>query len=213
MLCGDVEINPGPKTMSQQGFSICHWNLNSIIAHNFAKIFLLKAYVAIHKFDIICLSETYLDPSIPTYNDNLHTDGYNLLRSDHPSNTKRRGVCIYYKNDLPLRVINIKYLNECIVFDIKLGDKIFSYVVLYRSPSQSSDEFESFSKTLELTLDCVMKNTPYMMILLGDFNAKCTNWYKHDKTNFEGIEYLFPMWIIPGHNRAYTHFRKFFVLY
>ena len=54
MLCGDVEINPGPKTISQQGFSI----FNSIIAHNFAKIFLLKAYVAIHKFDIICLSET-----------------------------------------------------------------------------------------------------------------------------------------------------------
>ena len=31
-----------------------------------------------------------------------------------------------------------------------------------------------------------MQNTPYMMVLLGDFNAKCTNWYKHDKTNFEG---------------------------
>ena len=29
-----------------------------------------------------------------------------------------------------------------------------------------------------------MKNTPYMMVLQGDFNAKCTNWYKHDKTNF-----------------------------
>ena len=97
MLCGDVEINPGPETISQQGFSICHWNLNSIIAHNFAKIFLLKAYVAIHKFDIICLSETYLDSSIPTNNDNLDIDGYNLLRSDHSSNTKRGGVCIYYK--------------------------------------------------------------------------------------------------------------------
>ena len=48
MLCGDVKINPGPTTISQQGFSICHWNLNSIIAHNFAKILLLKAYVAIH---------------------------------------------------------------------------------------------------------------------------------------------------------------------
>ena len=31
-----------------------------------------------------------------------------------------------------------------------------------------------------------MQNVPYMMVLLGDFNAKCTNWYKHDKTNFEG---------------------------
>ena len=89
MSCGDVEINPGPKAISQHGFSVCHWNLNSISAHNFAKIFLLKAYVAIHKFDIICLSETYLDSSIPTNNDNLDIDEYNLVRSDHPSNTKR----------------------------------------------------------------------------------------------------------------------------
>ena len=62
-----------------------------------------------------------------------------------------------------------------------------SFAVLYRSPSQSSNELESFSKNLELTLDRVMKNTPYMMVLLGDFNAKCTNLYKHDKADFEGI--------------------------
>ena len=24
-----------------------------------------------------------------------------------------------------------------------------------------------------------------MIVLLGDFNAKCTSWYKDDKTNFE----------------------------
>ena len=24
MLCSDVEIDPGPKTISQQGFSVCH---------------------------------------------------------------------------------------------------------------------------------------------------------------------------------------------
>ena len=95
MLCGDAVINPGPKTISQQGFSVCHWNLNRIFGHNFAKIFLLKAYVSIHKFDIICLSVTILDSSIPTNNDNLDIDGYNLVRSDHPSNTKHGGVCIY----------------------------------------------------------------------------------------------------------------------
>ena len=39
---GDIEQNPGPKSNSCQSFSICHWNLNSISAHNFIKIFLLK---------------------------------------------------------------------------------------------------------------------------------------------------------------------------
>ena len=32
-----------------------------------------------------------------------------------------------------------------------------------------------------------MQNTPCMIVLFGDFNAKCANWYKHDKINFEGI--------------------------
>ena len=53
MLCGDVEINLDPKTISQQGFSVCHGNLIIIFAHNFDQIFLSKAYVAIHKFDIM----------------------------------------------------------------------------------------------------------------------------------------------------------------
>ena len=87
MLSSDVETNPGRKTISQQGFSVSHWNLNSIFEHNFAKIFLLKAYVAIHKFDKICLLETYLDSSMTTNNDNLDIDEYNLVFSDHPSNT------------------------------------------------------------------------------------------------------------------------------
>ena len=43
--------------------------------------------------------------------------------SDNPSNSKRGAVCIYYSNYLTLRVIDINYLNEYIVFDIEC----FSY--------------------------------------------------------------------------------------
>ena len=48
----------------EQSFSICHWNLNSISAHNFIKISLLKTYIVTYKLDVICLSETCLDSSI-----------------------------------------------------------------------------------------------------------------------------------------------------
>ena len=102
LLCGDVELNPGPKQNTAKKFTICHWNLNSIAAHNFAKLVLLKAYNSVHKFDIICLSETYLDSNILPDDSNLKIPGYNLVRSDHPSNKKRGGVCIYYKSYLPL---------------------------------------------------------------------------------------------------------------
>ena len=78
LLSGDIETNP------QQSFSICHWNLNSISAHNYTKISLLTAYVLVHNFDIICLSETYLNSETSTDDQNLETLGYCLLRADHP---------------------------------------------------------------------------------------------------------------------------------
>ena len=67
----DIEQNPGPKSSSSQSFPICHWSLNSISAHNFIKISLLKTYIATHKLDVICLSETYLDSSTSNHDDNL----------------------------------------------------------------------------------------------------------------------------------------------
>ena len=67
MFCEDIESNPGPRPSSGQSFSVCHWNLNSIAAHNFSNISLLRAYNAIHNYDIICLSETYLNhDTLPT---------------------------------------------------------------------------------------------------------------------------------------------------
>ena len=114
-------------------------------------------------------------------------DGYHLVRSDNPSNTKRGGVCIYYRNCLPLKVINVNYLNECIIFEISLGNKLCSFITLYRSPSQSSSEFDMFLKNLELNLESSLRKNPSLSVLLDDFNAKSNNWHKFDKTNPEGI--------------------------
>ena len=37
-LSGDIETNPGPRRNLSNHFTICHWNLNSISAYNFAKV-------------------------------------------------------------------------------------------------------------------------------------------------------------------------------
>ena len=95
---GDVEINPGPRHNSWESFSISHWDQNSVSAYNYTKLSSLKAFIAVHKFDIICLSETYLDSSNEPDDDNLEISGYSLVQSDYPSNNKRRGVGVYYKN-------------------------------------------------------------------------------------------------------------------
>ena len=50
-MLGDIELNPGPnKTNSSCKFSVCHWNLNSLAAHNFEKVGLLEAFNTISKF-------------------------------------------------------------------------------------------------------------------------------------------------------------------
>ena len=91
-LSGNIEENPGPKPNSCDCLSICHWNLNSIPAHNFINLSLLRAYISINKADITCLSETYLDSSILSDDDNFELPGYNLVRTDNTTNTKRGGV-------------------------------------------------------------------------------------------------------------------------
>ena len=58
------------------------------------KFFLLKAYIAIHKFDIICTSETYLDSSTPSDDSNLEISGYTLVRSIPLTIKERGGVFI-----------------------------------------------------------------------------------------------------------------------
>ena len=151
-------------------------------------MFLLKAYIAIHKLDIISLSETYLDSSTTSDDDNLAISGFNLIRSDHPSNNKRGGVCIYYKNFLLLRVLDIQYLQECINFELNIGGRICNFISLYRSPSQTQDEFEKFINNLELNLENLCQNDPFLIALIRDLNAKSKNWYSHDKTSHEGNE-------------------------
>ena len=179
-------MNPEPKPNPCHSFSICHWNLNSLAAHSYLKVSLLRAYVAIEKFDVVYLSETYLDSSNLSDDENFYLPGYNLVRADHPPNAKKGGVCIYFKNFLPLKVLDIQLLQECINFEIKIANKTCNFVILHRSSSQSKDEFESFADNLEPNLDSVVHRNPYLIVVLGDFNAQTKGWYLLGKTTDEG---------------------------
>ena len=87
---GDIEVNLVPKRKISK-FSCCHWNVNSILAHD--KLSLIKSHNTVQKYDIICISETFLDSS--ANESSLLIPGYHLLRADHPNNLKKGGVCLY----------------------------------------------------------------------------------------------------------------------
>ena len=188
-LSGDIETNPGPLTNYSQGFKICHWNLNSLPTDNFVKIPHLEAYAISHNIDIICLSETFLDTSYSNDDTRLHLTGYSLIRADHPKNLKRGGVCIYYKEHLPLiSKPNLTSLDECLVCELKIGNRKCFVTVLYRSPSQSLEEFETFKNGWVNTILNINNNNPFLTIFLGDFNARNTLWWSGDIINSEDLD-------------------------
>ena len=127
-----------------------------------------------------------MDSSIISHNPNLEVQGFDLIRADHRSNVKRGGVCIYYKNHLPLKLININFLHECLTTELDIKSKLCVLVGLYRSLSQSRNEFSSFITNLESTLQAITLRNPFLTMVLGDFNANDKLWFNQDNTSYEG---------------------------
>ena len=131
------------------------------------------------------MSGTYLDSSILSHDPNLEVQGYDLIGANHPSNFTRVGVCIYYKNHLPLKLININFLHECLNIELNIKNKLCVLVALYQSPSQSH-MFSSFITNLESTLQAITLRQPFLTMVLGDFNAKNKPWFDQDNTSYKG---------------------------
>ena len=100
--CGETEENPGPK----YSLTFCHWILNRLTAHDSTKLSLVQAYITQHNYDIICLTETFLNFYVLSDDNVITIDGYNLIRSDHPSDSKKDGVCICYKEHIPIILLD-----------------------------------------------------------------------------------------------------------
>ena len=96
-----MEENPGPKDRTY--LSLCHWNLHTLAANDFAKISTLNAFNATEKLDFIYLSKSCLDFTIFSDDGSISLDGYNSIHADHPKNIKQGGVCIYYRKTLPIK--------------------------------------------------------------------------------------------------------------
>ena len=183
-ICGDVELNPGPKNIkSYYYFSLYHWNLNSLPSHDFSKLSLIEAYNPHHNFDMICLFETYVDSSYADDDTRL-----NLDRADNPHNCKRGGVSIYFKEHMAVLLVSPLNLHECLVLEINIQNKKGYVFSLYRSPSQSKDEFDQLLLNFEqLIFDRISQNLHFILVT-GDFNVRSSSWWKNDLTTSKGSQ-------------------------
>ena len=124
-----------------------------------------------YKHDFLCLSETYLDASVP--DSLLEIDRCNLVRAHHPNDTKRGGVCIYYKEPLPVRTINLSCFEEALLLEITYDNKKIIVSVI-----------------LEKLVSDINNSEPALSIITGDFNAKSQSWRSNDINTTEGSKLL-----------------------
>ena len=130
-----------------------------------------------------------MNSSIQSVDDKIKIDGYNLIRSDHPSDLKRGGVCIYYKEHVPLiKCDDLCTLDNCLVTEIHSQNEKCFFSCIYRSPSQNRDEFENFCLKFDLLLNKINDEFPLRSVITGDFNARCSRWWKNNITNLTGEE-------------------------
>ena len=58
-------------------------------------------------------------------------------------------MCPFIRESLSVRNFSNSYLSECFTLEITISNKKCYIITLYRSPSQTSDEVDSFISNLE----------------------------------------------------------------
>ena len=156
------DLNPGPGDFnitqnSARGLKIGHLNIRS-----------LRHKDDQHAFDILTLSETWLDSSIA--NNDIQLPGYTCARMDRQTDKSGGGVIAYLRNRLPNRTWRdlSKDKSKCLWIEVCRPKYKSLYICCgYRAPDTYLTSFISgITQALSL-LDV----TNCEVILLGDFNV------------------------------------------
>ena len=187
IISGTVEINPGPPPPRMSNLSFAFWNLDSLPAREYARIPLIETLQSTYDFDLFGVCESMLNSSIT--NEDIFINGFSAdpFRSDKAANIRNGGVCLYFKESLPIkRRRDLEKLPETIVAEIKLKKKKVFFVLSYRHPNMSNDESVVYMNKLENIYDSIRKENPTVSILCGDFNARSPVFWEDDIENHEG---------------------------
>ena len=109
-----------------------------------------------------------------------------LENADHPENIKRGSVCLYYRENLILQLVDTPYNEQCILCEINIQNTTGYVAIIYRSPSQSSTEFEEFLVNFDKLLNQVNMLKSSFTVIVRDFNARFLSWWSDDITSYEG---------------------------
>ena len=144
IISGTVEINPGPLETNIKNLSFAFWNLDSIPAKEYSRIPLIETLQATYNFNIFGVCESALNPDISNENVFIREFSQELFRADKPANTRNGEVCLYYNENLP-----IKRRPDLEMLWTKSNRKKNFFLLSYRHPNQSAEEFEHYINSLQ----------------------------------------------------------------
>ena len=122
-------------------------------------------------------------------NEDIFINGFSPdpYRDDKPAGVRNEGVCLYFKESLPIKQRHaLQKLPENIVAEIKLDRKKLFLVLCYRHPNMSNNEVVTYMNRLGIIYDSIRKENPYVTIIYGDFNARSPALCEGDSENYEG---------------------------
>ena len=135
-----------------------------------------------------------------------------MVRADQPGNVKKGGVCVYSQESSSVRCLPNHYLKECFIFQVSINNKRGYVVSMYRSASQPSNDFNSFTTNLEKLVVNISSSNPHFILMIEGFNAKSSNSWSNDTTTPEcaQLDYLTLLCYETSYNWTNTCFGKFF---
>lgn len=148
--------------MQNRWIEFSHFNIRSLLTG----FDLFSELVSGGSFDILGLSETWLNESFPS--SGLHIDGYNLIRKDRDG--RGGGVGFYIKNNFKYTVLNIGNNNvplEQLWIGVNIGGRRLCFGALYRPPTLNLNQCVDH---LENSLIALLPQYDYV-IFGGDFNV------------------------------------------
>lgn len=161
---------------------ICQANVRSLSASS--RLLELEILTANHNIDILCLTETWLSKSKP--NNSVILPGFQPpFRRDRP-NRPGGGVAIYVRNGLSATHMHLPstFTSETLCLTVHHSKrKKMIVVVSYRPPGPGADKYCS---ELDNILDFVRTNSSSPLYLVGDFNAKSSQWLETQQTDGAG---------------------------
>ena len=166
------------NSLVESNCNVCLWNAQSV--RN--KTICIAEYVHKHDFDIMFITETWLNSQDDVIIGELTPIGYSFINSPRNASTRGGGIGVLYKSTIQLMMKNsvLTFSTfECAhITDLSCSINLF---IVYRPPPSSANiftsseflcEFEEFVSEISLY--------PGKLVLLGDFNVNWEDMNKND---------------------------------